>query len=263
MRRVAVVRTAHQELEIWKSSLAAEFRVAGAVHAFHHRRRFLTGQVWDMLAAAALLGKREEPRSVLMLGLAGGTSLRTLRHLLPACRFTAIDIDGSIVRLARRHMALDDTGVEVVIGDAYAWLRKNRRTFDVVIDDIYLAGRTDVFRPQAMDRQLLRTLRRCVAPGGVLAVNLVTGPGHRATQSATRRLLRHHFAEVRSVTSPEAMNEVLVAGQSVATARRLRKWGAAFPEPSDRAHWRKIAVRRIGRMLRRGNRNERATDKRG
>jgi hypothetical protein len=97
-----------------------------------------------------------------------------------------------------------------------------------------------------MDRQLLQTLRRCVAPGGVLAVNLVTGPGHRATQSATRRLLRHHFTEVRSVTSPEAMNEVLVAGQSVATARRLRKWGAAFPEPSDRAHWQKIAVRRIG-----------------
>jgi spermidine synthase len=245
LQRIAVVRTAHQDLEVWKSHLATEFRVAGAVHAFHHRRRFLTGLVWDMLAAAALLGKREEPRSVLMLGLAGGTSLRTLRYLLPACRFTAIDIDGSIVRLARRHMALDATGVEVVIGDAYAWLRKNRRTFDVVIDDIYLAGRTDVFRPQAMDRRLLKSLHRCVAPGGVLAVNLVTGPGHRTMQSATRRLLRDHFAEVRSVTSPAAMNEVLVAGSTVATAGRLRKWVAAFPEAADRAYWRKIAVRRM------------------
>ncbi|MFM8458899.1 MAG: hypothetical protein ACKOB0_08150, partial [Chthoniobacterales bacterium] len=110
LRRVSAVRTAHQDLEVWKSDLATEFRVAGAVHAFYHRCRFLTGLVWDMLAAAALLGEREEPRSVLMLGLAGGTSLRTLRHLLPSCRFTAIDIDGEIVRLARRHMALDDTG---------------------------------------------------------------------------------------------------------------------------------------------------------
>jgi len=245
MRRLATVRTAYQELEIWKSRLATEFRVADAVHAFHHRHRFLTGLVWDMMAAAALLGKREEPRSLLMLGLAGGTSLRTLRHLLPQCRFTAIDIDGEIVRLARRHMALDALGAEVIIGDAYEWLRKNHRTFDVVVDDIYLAGRTDVFRPQSMDRRLLDTLRRCVAPGGVLAVNLVTGRGHRTTQSATRRLLREHFPEVLSVTSPEALNEVLVAGDYVATARRLGKWTASFSEPRDRAYWRKIAVRRI------------------
>ena len=245
LRRIAVVRTAHQDLEICKSDLATEFRVAGAVHAFHHRRRFLTGLVWDMLAASALLGKKDAPRSVLMLGLAGGTTLRILRHLLPSCRFTAIDIDGEIVRLARQHMALDATGTEVVVGDAYEWLRKNCRTFDVVIDDIYLAGRTDVFRPQAMDRPLLDNLRRCIAPGGVLAVNLVTGPGHRTTQSATRRILRDAFPEVRSVTSPAAMNEVLVAGQAVATVRRLRKQHASFTADIDQAYWRKIGVRRI------------------
>ena len=245
LRRTAVVRTAYQDLEIWKSPLAVEFRVAGAVHAFYHRHRFLTGLVWDMLAAAALLGKRHEPRSLLMLGLAGGTTLRILRHLLPACRFTAVDIDGEIVRLARRHMALDLTGVDVIVGDAYEWLRTNRRTFDVVIDDIYLAGRTDVFRPQAMDGRLLQNLRRCVAPGGVLAVNLVTGAGHRTTQSATRGILRDAFANVRSVTSPAAMNEVLVAGGNVATVRRLRERKDAFPQAGDRAYWKKISVRRI------------------
>ena len=246
LRRTAVVRTAYQDLEIWKSPLAVEFRVAGAVHAFYHRHRFLTGLVWDMLAAAALLGKRHEPRSLLMLGLAGGTTLRILRHLLPACRFTAVDIDGEIVRLARRHMALDLTGVDVIVGDAYEWLRTNRRTFDVVIDDIYLAGRTDVFRPQAMDARLLQNLHRCVAPDGVLAVNLVTGAGHRTMQSATRGILRDAFAHVRSVTSPAAMNEVLVAGGNVATVRRLRERKDAFPQASDRAYWKKISVRRIG-----------------
>ena len=245
MRRREVVRTAHQELEVWESEVAVEFRVAGAVHAFYHQRRYLTGLVWDILAAAALLGKREQPRSVLMLGLAGGTSLRALRHLLPSCRLTAIDIDGEIVRLVRQHMALDTTGVEVVIGDAYTWLRKHRRSFDVVIDDIYLAGKTDVFRPQALDLKLLSALRRRVSPGGVLAFNLVTGPGHRSLQSQTRRILCQTFAEVRSVTSPEAMNEVLVAGSAVATGLRLRKWVGAFSEARDRSCWRRLSVRRI------------------
>lgn len=166
LRRTAVVRTDHQKFEIWKSALATEFRMSGATHACHHRDRLLTGLVWDMLVAAAWLGKEEEPRSLLLLGLAGGTTLRRLRHLLPACRFTAFEIDAQMVCLARRHMALEATGVEVIVGDAYAWLRANRRTFHVVIDDIYLAGRTDVFRAKTMNRPLLADLRRAIAPGG-------------------------------------------------------------------------------------------------
>lgn len=245
MRRTCSVRTGHQHLEVWSSGSATEFRVAGALHAFHHRHRYLTGLVWDMLAAAALLGKKEEPRTLLMLGLAGGTTLRILRHLLPACRFVAVDIDRHIVRLAKRHMALDETGAEVVIGDAYLWLEQNRRTFDVVVDDIYLAGRADVFRPRSMDKHVLSMLKRCLAPGGVVAVNLVTGRGHRTVQSTTRRLLRESFPEVRSVTSPGAMNEILVAGRRVGTAGRLRDRAQAFAQPADRRHWRALSVRRL------------------
>jgi spermidine synthase len=245
MRRTAVVHTRHQSLEIWKSDLATEFRVQGAVHAWHHQRRYLTGLAWDMIAASALLGDRQAPRSVLMLGLAGGTAFRVLRHLLPDCQFTAVDIDPEIIDLARTHMALDSLGIEVIIDDAYDWLAKNRRMFDVVIDDIYLAGRTDVFRPRSWDAGLMDHLLRAVAPGGVLAVNLVTGAGHRAMQSLTRRTLRAAFPVVRTITSPEAMNEVLVAGATVATRRRLTAYTHAFPEWRDRIYWERLEVRRI------------------
>ncbi len=245
MRRTGIIHTRHQSLELWKSALATEFRVAGAVHASFHRRRFLTGLAWDLIAAAALLGTNERPRSVLMLGLAGGTSFRILRHLLPHCQLTAIDIDPEIVALARQHMDLDTLGIEVVIGDAYPWLAKNRRTFDVVIDDIYLAGKTDVFRPRAWDHGLLENLRRALAPGGVLAVNLVTGEGHRTMQSLTRRVLRGAFPVVRSLNSAAAMNEVLVAGDFIATRRRLAAYGDAFTDWRDREYWQRIAVRGI------------------
>jgi spermidine synthase len=180
-----------------------------------------------------------------MLGLAGGTAFRILRHLLPDCKFTAIDIDPEIVDLARRHMELDALGIEVIIGDAYPWLAKNRRTFDVVIDDIYLAGKTDVSRPQAWDGGLLQHLQRAVAPGGVLAVNLVTGAGHRTMQSLTRRLLRGAFPVVRTVKSAEAMNEVLVAGDFVATGRRLRSYDDTFSNWRDRDYWDRLEVTRI------------------
>lgn len=247
MRRTQTVHTRHQSLEIWKSELATEFRVAGAVHASYHRKRFLTGLAWDMIAAAALLGKNDPPRTVLMLGLAGGTAFRVLRHLLPDCRLTAIDIDPEIVGLAREHMDLDALGIEVIIGDAYSWLAKNRRTFDVVFDDIYLAGKTDVFRPKEWDSGLMEHLKRAMAPGGLLAVNLVTGAGHRTMQSLTRRVMGEAFPVVRTIKSAEAMNEVLVAGDFVATKQRLDGYGTSFPEWRDRICWERLEVQRISK----------------
>jgi spermidine synthase len=245
MRRTEVVHTPFQSLEIWKSDLATEFRVAGAIHAFHHKKRFLTGLAWDLIAAAPLLRKDGAPRSVLMLGLAGGTAYRTLRQLLPECRLTAIDIDSEIVDLARAHMDLGSLSIEVITADAYQWLADNQRQFDVVIDDIYLAGKMDVFRPQALDEALLSNLRRAIAPGGLLAVNLVTGAGHRTMQSLTRKILCAAFPRVRSLTTAEGMNEVLVAGESVATRPQLDAYGDRFEDWRDRMYWDRVTVKRI------------------
>jgi spermidine synthase len=245
MRRTGTFHTAHQSLELWKSDLATEFRVEGAVHAWHHRRRYLTGLAWDMIAAGALLGKNQRPRSILMLGLAGGTAYRILRHLLPDCQLTAIDIDPEIIELARKHMHLDDLGIEVIIGDAYEWLTENKRRFDVVIDDIYLAGKTDVFRSRGWDPALMKHLKRAMTPDGLIAVNLVTGEGHRKMQSLTRKVLGESFPVVRTVKSADAMNEVLVAGEFVATKPKLDDYGDAFPEWRDRVCWDRLEVRRI------------------
>ena len=245
MRRTEIVQTQFQSLEIWKSDRVTEFRVAGAIHALYHRDRFLTGLAWDLIAAAALLSKGGPPRSILMLGLAGGTAYRVLRHLLPDCKLTAIDIDPEIVDLARKHMDLESLGIEVIIGDAYAWLEKNKRKFDVVFDDIYLAGKTDVFRPQAWNPALMVHLRNAIVPGGLLAVNLVTGPGHRTMQSLTRKILSDGFPVVRSLRTPEGMNEVLVAGEAVATGRQLEPYSEFFKDWRDRMYWGRVDVRRI------------------
>lgn len=245
MRRTGVVHTRFQSLEVWKSDFAVEFRVAGALHAWYHQRRFLTGLAWDLIAAAALLRKDGPPKSILMLGLAGGTAFRVLRHLLPDCKFTAVDIDSEIIDVAREHMALDELGIEVHTTDAYPWLARNQRKFDVVFDDIYLAGKTDVFRPQAWNPELLVHLQRAVTPGGVLAVNLVTGEGHRKMQSLTRRILCEAHSQVRSLRTPAGMNEVLVAGDGVATGRQLEPYIERFDDWRDRMFWDRIEVKRI------------------
>lgn len=245
MRRTEIVHTRFQSLEIWKSEWATEFRVEGAIHAYHHRKRFLTGLAWDLIAASALLRKAGPPRSVLMLGLAGGTAFRVLRHLLPDCNLTAVDIDSEIITLAETHMDLGALGIEVIIGDAYPWLAANRRQFDVVFDDIYLAGKTDVFRPKVWDPMMLEHFKNAMAPGGLLAVNLVTGPGHRSMQSMTRKILKSVFPVVRSLRTSAGMNEVLAAGETVATGRTLKHFNETFQDWRDRMYWDRITECRL------------------
>ena len=245
MRRVETIQTRFQSIELWKSAAATEFRVAGAIHASYHPTRLLTGLAWDVIAAGCLLRAESPPRSLLMLGLAGGTSCRVLRHLLPDCQITAVEIDSEIVDLANQHMDLAALDIEIITIDAYPWLAKNRRTFDVVFDDIYLAGKTDVFRSRSWNPELLGHLRRAVEPGGLLGVNLVTGSGHRTMQTHTRRILHHGFPTIRSLRTPGSLNEVLMAGEKVATRSRLDTFSAAFPQWRDRDFWDLIDVRKL------------------
>lgn len=244
LRCHAVVDTAHQQVQVWKNEHQCEFRVAGAIHAWWHEKRYLTGLAWDNLAAAALLRPDGPPRSILMLGLAGGTAMRILRHLLPDCRLVAVDIDSEIVALAALNMRLDELGIEIHFADAYRWIAKCKERFDVVIDDVYMAGSDDVFRPGKSDTRQISALKRLLKPGGLVLANLVNGKGHRAIQSRTRTAFREGFGVVRSVTTHDSQNETLVGGDSL-TRSALDRWEDSFADAFDRRLWRRIKVRKF------------------
>lgn len=251
MHRLATVQTGLQTIDVWADGPAGrarevEFRVAGAVHAWWHRERFLTGLAWDNLCAACLLRPGGPPVSVLMLGLAGGTSLRALKRLVPGVRLTAVDYDAGIVELARAHMDLDRLGADIHQGDAYEYVRRHRgRRFDVVVDDVYQALDHDVARPGAWSSETAAALRRLVAPGGLMVVNLVTGSGHRAMQSAFRRQFKDLWPVVRSVTTPAGLNEALVGGEEVLSRGGLSAWRPVWPSGQDRRLWDRLRVRRL------------------
>jgi spermidine synthase len=180
-----------------------------------------------------------------MLGLAGGTTLRVLRHLLPGIELTAVEIDPHIVALAREHMRLDELELDVHIGDAYEWLRHSRRQFDVVIDDVYGVTPDDVVRPGFYDASISDAIVARVSPGGLFIANLVTGRGHRRLQSAFRAFFRATFPCVRSVTTPAGANEALVGGAGVLSGRSLGSWRGRLASDRDRSLWQRIRVRRF------------------
>ena len=244
MRLLTTRQTAFQRVEVWGTKHEIEFRVTGATHAWWHRQHFLTGLAWDNIAAG-ILSNPGTVRSVLMLGLGGGTSLRTLRHLLPDAELVAVEIDPDMISLAREFMHLDAIGADIVTADAYAWLKANSRRFDVVFDDVYGVTADDVARPGLLTPAIHTALRRSLDPHGVFAANLVVGKGHRRVQSAFRRFFRSQFPVVRSITTEASLNECLVGGASLRPWQSIRARANDFPDDADYSFWRRLRARRL------------------
>ncbi len=245
MKIIERTRSPYNEVDVWETETGFDFEVAGGTHATWDRHRILTDYAWDAITAAALLREKAPPRSLLMLGLGGGTAVRQLKHFVPHIQITALEIDPAMVDLARRYMSLDELDINVIVEDAYAYIKTCTQTFDAVVDDVYLGGASDVFRPQAHDDALMEQLCARLKPGGVLLANLVTGSGHRRVQSRVRKAFKRHFEQVKRVKPPKGFNETL-AGGPTAPASRLKEFEAKLEHPRDIAAWKELSVTRLG-----------------
>ena len=84
------------------------------------------------------------PAEVLILGGGDGCAVREILKHNSVNNITLVDLDSEMVKLAKEHPlltelnlnALVDPRVEVFIDDAFHFLEKNNRTFDVIIIDL-------------------------------------------------------------------------------------------------------------------------------
>lgn len=148
-------------------------RVDGTYASVSVADRIATGSVWDALAAPILALPPERRRSVLILGLGGGTVARLARALAPRARIVGVEIDPAVIDAARQHFGLDTLGVETVQADAQAFLTSNRRQYDAVIEDVFVGAGRGVRKPDWLPVPGLDLAARRLAPEGVLVTNVI------------------------------------------------------------------------------------------
>jgi hypothetical protein len=246
-RILEAVATEHNTVAVVSSGKRINMDVEGATFATWHPWLRMTGYSWDALAAACLLREEGPPRSVLLLGLAGGTVARQLRALIPEVAITGVDIDGAVVDLARRHMALDELRLEVVIADADRFLAETERRFDAILDDLFLSGPLDVARRLVPVGERLARLRDRLTPGGILAANLITdGVGHhRIVRRRVRRAFAEGFPCVRVVRPLCGLNEIIAGADRPRSGSSLLPFADRLEEAYDRYLFRGIRVHRL------------------
>jgi spermidine synthase len=181
-----------------------------------------TGCVWDAIAAPALLLTR--PRSqVLVLGLGGGSAARIVRALIPDSEVVGVEIDADVIAAARRHFDLDSLGVEVCVEDALSFLRRDRRRYDLILEDVFIGHGDAVHKPDWIPHPAHDLARKRLRAGGILVSNTIDEARLVASSLSTS------FRSVLRIDVEDYDNRVFAASDAPLDARTLRARVASSP----------------------------------
>jgi len=114
---------------------------------------------------------REPPRSMLMVGLGGGSIAKFAYKHLPETRIIVVELLPQIVSVARSMFFLppDDERLQVIVGDGADHIENMVNPVDVIMLDAY--GATGIAEPLSTE-DFFGRCRDHLTPEGVLIVNL-------------------------------------------------------------------------------------------
>jgi precorrin-6B methylase 2 len=217
-------RGARPRVELRRVRGGLELRIDGTQASVYRPGDGVTGVVWWALASPALLLPPTRPRRVLLLGLAAGSVARAVRALDPGAEIVGVDLDREVLRLARRHFGLDELRVEVVVGDALEFLRRDRRRFDLIVEDLFVGPSRSVRKPEGLLGEGYRLIRRRLRRGGFVVSNTI----HETADVV--RAMRPFGGRIVSLDVRGHWNRVTVVGRDLPAPRALRRYLARRPE---------------------------------
>ena len=203
-------------VEVKRSGKGRALWIDGTFASWYEPGNAITGSVWDALAAPLLLLPKPRRDRVLILGLGGGSVARVVRALASKARITAVEIDAGVVRAARRWFDLDGLDVEVVKGDARLYLERTRRSFDVILEDVFVGNRQNVRKPDWLPNPGFALAASRLRPGGILVSNAID------EAASVAREMRRLFVSTLQIDIEDYENRVLVGAGFPLSGRNLR-----------------------------------------
>ena len=139
-------------------------------HSLYHPRHIMTGNEWDYYCLAPVV--QHKSQEVLILGMGGGTSVRQFLHFWPQMHIDALDIDPVVADVATELFEIpkDNPKLNIIIGDARAFLQNNSKKYDFIQIDIFRGG---VFIPFYLATEEFFTLcREDLGENGLIIMNV-------------------------------------------------------------------------------------------
>jgi hypothetical protein len=218
------VSATRRRVEVRRVRGGLELRIDGTQASVYRPGQGVTGVVWWALASPVLLLPPARPHRVLLLGLAAGSVAHAVRVLDPGAEIVGVERDREVLRLARRHFELDRLGVELVVGDALEYLRRGRRRFDLIVEDLFVGPSRSVRKPDWLLEEGYRLIRSRLRTGGYVVSNTIhETPG-------VVRAMRPIAPRIVAFAVRGHWNRVAVCGRTLPPPRAFRRLLASRPE---------------------------------
>ena len=202
--RVRKARRKRERVRVQDGAYGRELIVDETFASLYRPGHIATGCVWDGIAAPLLGLPPERRRSVLVLGLAGGSAARIARALAPDALIVGVELDAEVVAVARDAFDLDALGLELIVDDALAVLKRERRRFDAILEDVFIGRGDAVRKPSWVPEPAHRLAARRLRPGGILVSNTLDEAAvvGRALTAAHEAVVRIEIETTTTASSP-------------------------------------------------------------
>lgn len=168
-----------------------------------------------------------QPRDVLVVGLGAGVIPRTLRHYYPDVSIDTVELDPTVVDVARKYFDFrPDARMVTITSDGRVYVKRCQKQYDIVILDAF-QGTTIPFHLKTLE--FFQQVKRVVRPGGVVVSNLHRGPRLYSAERQTYQAafpLNYAFAGSRSgnliLVSTPSMGPKVPGSLLADYARRLQ-----------------------------------------
>ncbi len=219
------------------NSVILSTNVAVGVQSIMMKNGGLTGMYYDYALAAPLMTDSPDTAEILILGLGTGTYAKQCLTYFPQMSIEGVEIDESIVELAREYFELPDE-VKVTVEDGRAYLSQ-AGMYDVIMVDAY----QDITIPFQMSTvEFFTEVSQHLNENGVMVVNMnMTSSSEGGINEYLTDTIASVFPEAAKVVVSNNTNTVLFASESGAMLERFEENRAKLTDVELSAHMQTVA----------------------
>ncbi|MBI3576727.1 class I SAM-dependent methyltransferase [Candidatus Gottesmanbacteria bacterium] len=156
--------------------------------------------LWKKAFRAFRIPQDYQVRSVLVLGVGGGSVIYLLREYYPEAKIVGLDIDQTMIEIGKKYFGLDQVkNLSFVCQDAEQFVAKKKK-FDLVVVDLFIG--TDV--PELVRREsFLKNLKASLTKNGAVVINYLREFEYGQKSESLKKSLSALFPQVaeKSISS--------------------------------------------------------------